>query len=108
MYQENKHYDLSHLNANNSSPEKEFNKVIDIALQSIGMKAEDFNSDPKEYDLTSAYMTNWACAWNKLVNVSRRCHIIQKNDKLALVVFKDDNSVSLDKIYRLEDLTAVI
>jgi hypothetical protein len=71
-------------------------------------------SIPGKFNMNSIYIINHACIWNKVDNVGKKCKIIQKNDKLALVKFNnlDNNKVSFinlddltSSIYRLEDLT---
>lgn len=96
MYQQNKSFNLDYL----KNPEEEFNKLLEVC--NIPLNIIDNNK--KEYDLEKEYRVNWACIWNKPANVGKSCRIVQKNSKVAFVVFEDDSKVSSDKIYRLEDL----
>ena len=60
-------------------------------------------------DLTKKYTPNWACLWNNPNNIGKSCKILQRNEKVAIVVFEGENSISKEKllehIYRIEDLS---
>ena len=60
-----------------------------------------------EVDLSKEYVINHVCIWNSPESIGYKCKIIQKNDKIALVMFKHvplsiDNM--LNSIFRIEDL----
>lgn len=64
-----------------------------------------------ELDINKTFIPNHACIWNKIDNIDRHCNIMQKNSKLALVMFTDENEITsssiLEHLYRLEDLTYI-
>lgn len=101
MYQQTSKVDLSHL----GNPEEQFGKLLDIFRECTDVRDELVEPDNTEYDLSKAYTINWACIWNKPSNIGRKCIIVQKNDRWALVIFQDDTELTQDKIYRLEDLS---
>ena len=85
------------------NPEESFNRLIAEFLKYVKMSESDFKSDSSEYDLSKRYDILWACLWNDRNRVGTTGFIVQKNDKFALILFPD-NKMSLDRIYRLEDI----
>ena len=81
--------------------EKDFKKLVSVFEESY-IKLE---SNSIELDLSKTYKPNYACLWNKVDNIGKNCKIIQKNDKMCLVVFEDNNKDILSNLYRIEDLT---
>ena len=100
MYQQNKRFKLFYL----ENPEKEFEKLIKIFKEESKLNIE-LNKSEIEFDLSKMYCPNHACIWNKIKNIDRKGYIVQKNNELALLVFPNDMKITLDKFYRLEDLT---
>ena len=68
-------------------------------------KLDEINN---EFDMKAIYITNHACIWNKAINIKKKCKILQKNNKIAIVIFEDEELFNTDDIlhhmYRLEDL----
>jgi hypothetical protein len=83
--------------------EESFEKLITIFKESI--KFDKFDKNDTEFDLHIEYAPNHACIWNKIHNIGKPCKIIEKNSELAFVVFEDNCQLTLDKFYRLEDLS---
>ena len=68
------------------------------------------NIDNREYDLSKKYLINWACLHNNPKFVGREGKIIQKNNKLALVLVDleaGEYCTTIQAIYRLEDLSII-
>lgn len=90
-------------------PEKFIKEYFDKVLKHIGIDEKSLSTDKNEWDLKTEYIPNHACIWNKIDNIGKRCKIIFKDDKLALVQFKhytDNENMKnmLSSTYRLEDL----
>lgn len=84
-------------------------KTIFKGMQSTVKSIED-NKNNKKWDLDKKYYPNWACIWNKPLNVNRTCSIMCKNSFIAIVHFEGDISTEdniLERVYRLEDLTLI-
>jgi hypothetical protein len=103
MYQQNNKFNLNYL----ENPEKEFDNLYKLFLKSADLDEKILNSNKTNFDLNKKYIINHACIWNKTENFNKECVIVQKNDKIALIVFENDFELTLDKFYRLEDLTEI-
>ena len=103
MYQENPNVNLSHLG---DDKEKEFNALYEQFLKETN-SSTNLTIDTKEYDMKKLYSPTHACIWNKPKNIGKESIIVQKNDKVALLIFKDDFEITLDKFYRLEDISKI-
>jgi len=79
-------------------------------IQSVRCAMKDFeelfSNDDAEWDLTRMYVPKWACIWNKQKYIGKKCVVMVKDDNVAVVHFvgSADTSISVDKVYRLEDL----
>lgn len=66
----------------------------------------ELDSNSQEFDLSKEYIINHACIWNDISYIGKRCSIVEKNDKIAVVYIESEEYLDLLKcIYRLEDLT---
>ena len=92
---------------NNDLTEEDFNELVDN-FEKLVLK---FTLDELsiKFDMNSNYKPTWACIWNKPKNIGRSCRIFQKNSKLALVIFNDEEKILkediINHLYRIEDLT---
>lgn len=89
--------------------EDEFN-ILEVAFEAqMSMTTKDMvtEDDDSEWDLAASYTPNHAGIWNKITNINEKCRVVQKNNRIALVQFDNDelNGNLLSRIYRLEDLS---
>ena len=83
------------------------NDVIDSwrnSKKSFRFLYDNMPEDSNKWDLAKQYTPNHAAIWNRVSDISKKCHILSKNSKMAFVVFLEDKHFSL---YRLEDLSPI-
>ncbi len=87
--------------------EEDFNSLVKSFEASVTKFPLDVISI--EFNMDKTFEPNWACIWNKVDNIGKPCKIIQKNSKLALVMFLDNilNKTLLQNLYRIEDLNEI-
>ena len=73
------------------------------------MNESSFESSDEEWDISKTYKPDHACIWNKIKAIGSECKILTKNERIALVVFKENkfNEDLMPRLYRLEDLYMV-
>ena len=91
------------------STQKEFESLIDMFNQHITDSSKGAVDDTI-WDLSKVYTPNHACIWNKVYGIGIECRIVEKNNQVALVQFrepaKEEHTFEIvNCIYRLEDLT---
>jgi hypothetical protein len=103
MYQQNEKIDLSYL----PNPEEDFRDLVDKWKECVKLPEGILDKDNSKWDLNRYYIPVHACIWNKPANIGKKCIIVQKDNEVASVLFKDDAKMSQDKFYRLRDLERV-
>jgi hypothetical protein len=79
-------------------------KAIIFLNEKVGKSCyEGIDDIITEFDLTKAYIVNWACIFNNPSLVGNECQILAKDSKIAIVAFAD-NTINT---YRLEDLDCI-
>lgn len=97
----------SHLNYTGPGQEA-FEELMINFSKEMKITLDSFSSE--EWDLSKTYFPNHACLWNDYQKIGRRCVILQKNDKMALVAFSEKSPKPMNLLhclYRLEDLSEV-
>ena len=90
--------------------ENDFNQMMDIFKKTVAPIDELITAkDDSEWNMDIEYFPNHAAIWNDRDNINRPCHILQKDDSVALVMFTDESGIStrdlVARVYRLEDLS---
>ena len=94
----------------NNIPKEKIDELYNIFQKGFNNKIP-IEIDNNKYDLNKVYRINWCCAWNNPNFLYKKCKIIAKNNKIAIVIIKDIPQTSenlLSRIFRLEDLNLII
>ena len=92
---------------NSNSNVENFNILMDAFNRTV-FKLNNIESNNTEFLIGNGnfYIINHATFWNKVDNIGKECIILEKNDKLALVMIRGQQEIdTLANLYRLEDLT---
>lgn len=102
MYQKN-----SNLVKNPFTKDGEFSELqlnnLTLIFEETVVKLYDLNI---ELDLSKTYVITHACIWNNVDWVGKKCKIVEKNNKIVLIILEEDvkNVPLIKHIYRLEDI----
>lgn len=86
--------------------EQEFNRII-TGFKKFILNEAAVETNKSEWNLELFYKPKWACIWNKIDNIGRKCMIDVKDDQFAIVIWNKEEGL-LESIYRLEDLEVII